>query len=209
MGKRFILAVSALFWIYGAILFLALLPAPDAMAHPHVFITQRLNVFFDEQGLAGIRVRWDFDDMFAAMIAEDHDLNRNGALEDNEVREIKDKAFAFIAEYNYFTFIRIEGQPLVVKEVTDFTASLKDHRLAYEFTVPCRVQATSQFKKVSVASYDPTYYTAIMFVDKQPVTVKAAEIFEVKTAVREDPDTKIYYDMIHPWTLFLEFREKP
>ncbi len=210
MGNRLIHTDPALLraFVYGALLFSALLPLPQARAHPHVFITQRLNVVFDDQGLAGIRVGWEFDDMFAAMIAEDHDLNRNGTLEPAEVLAVKEKAFAFIAEYNYFTFIKIENQPFAVKYVRDFTASLKDHRLAYEFLIPCHVTAVNQFKKISVASYDPSYYTAIMFTGKQPVIVTAAEKFEVRTDVREDPDTKIYYDMVHPWTLFMEFRKK-
>jgi ABC-type uncharacterized transport system substrate-binding protein len=48
-------------------------------------IRQRLTVIFDEMGLAGIRVRWKFDDMFAGMIAEDFDINRNGRLDPEEV----------------------------------------------------------------------------------------------------------------------------
>jgi len=42
-------------------------------------------VVFDNKGLAGINFRWKFDDMFASMIAEDHDLNHNGHLEFDEV----------------------------------------------------------------------------------------------------------------------------
>jgi hypothetical protein len=36
----------------------------------------------------------------------------------------------------------------------------------------------------------------------------AAESYEVRTAVREDPETSIHYDMVHPWALFLAFRKK-
>lgn len=63
-----------------------------AQAHPHIFIVQRLTAVFDQTGLAGIRVRWKFDDMFAAMIAEDFDLDRNGRLDPSEVAEIKENA---------------------------------------------------------------------------------------------------------------------
>ena len=61
------------------------LALPQAQAHPLIFIAQRVTVVFDEMGLAGIRVRWKFDDMFAGMIAEDFDLNRNGRLDPEEV----------------------------------------------------------------------------------------------------------------------------
>ncbi len=179
-----------------------------ALSHPHMFIVQRLNIVFDEKGLAGIKVIWIMDDMFASMITQDHDLNKNGRLEEKEVLAVKENAFSFISEFNYFTYITIDGTSFPVKFITDFNADLKDRRLTYEFFIPCHVTATNQFKKVSVGSYDPTYYTAIFFADKSPVKLILEDPFELKTAIRENPDTKIYFDMIHPWTLFLEFRKK-
>lgn len=60
----------------------------------------------------------------------------------------------------------------------------------------------------SMIIYDPSYYTAIFFPQKNPVSLTTASGFDVKTAFKEDPDTKIYFDMIHPWALFMEFRKK-
>lgn len=197
-------------WVgaFCAVLLFGLIRQPAVHAHPHVFIVQRLNVVFDEKGLAGIKVRWKFDDMFASMVAEDHDHNRNGKLEAGEVQEVKEKAFSFISEDSYFTFIKIDKAPFQVKFVRDFNAILENQKLVYEFLIPCHVTATAQTKKVTVASYDPSYYTAIYFAQKEPVTLTAADGFDVKTSLKEDPDTKIYFDMIHPWTLFMEFRRK-
>ncbi|MDY6844218.1 MAG: DUF1007 family protein [Thermodesulfobacteriota bacterium] len=191
-----------------AVLVFDLIRLPGTHAHPHVFIVQRLNVVFDEKGLAGIKVCWKFDDMFAGMITEDYDLNRNGKFEANEVQEIKEKAFSFTSEYSYFTFIKIDNVPFQVKFVRDFNAILESQKLVYEFLIPCHVIATVQVKKVTVASYDPSYYTAIFFTQKEPVTLTNADDFDVKMSLKEDPDTKIYFDMIHPWTLFMEFRQK-
>jgi ABC-type uncharacterized transport system substrate-binding protein len=181
---------------------------PKARAHPHVFIVQRLNLVFDEKGLAGVKVRWKMDDMFASMVAEDHDRNRNGTLEPDEVQSVKENAFIFIREFNFFTFIKIDKRPFQVKFIRDFNATLKNGRLVYEFLIPCHVTATDAYKKISVGTYDPTYYTAIFFAKYDPVALTTADAFELKTAIREDPDTKIYFDMIHPWTLFMEFRKK-
>jgi ABC-type uncharacterized transport system substrate-binding protein len=181
---------------------------PQAQAHPHVFIVQRLNLVFDEKGLAGIKVRWKMDDMFASMIAEDHDRNRNGTLEPDEVQSVRENAFIFIKEFNFFTFVKIDGRPFKVNFIRDFNATLENGRLVYEFLIPCHVTAADTYKKVSVSTYDPSYYTAIFFAKHDPVSLTTADAFELKTAIREDPDTKIYFDMIHPWTLFMEFRKK-
>lgn len=181
---------------------------PAVQAHPHAFIVQRLTVLFDQKGMAGIRVRWKFDDMFASMIADDHDRDRNGTLDADEVKAIQKGAFEQISQYHYFVFIKIDGAPFDVRFVKDFNAVLVNRRLTYEFTVPCHVTATTQPKKITVGCYDPTYYTAIFFAKNNPVSLVANDAFEVRTAIREDPETAIYFDMIHPWTLFLEFRVK-
>jgi len=180
-----------------------------AGAHPHIFIVQRLNVVFDDKGLAGFKIRWKFDDMFAGMIAEDHDRNRNGQLEHDEVQSIRKNAFCYLAEHNYFVFITIGDKPFKVNYTTDFTAILQGGQLEYQFFVPCHVMATRNVKKISVAAYDPTYYSAIFFTKNNPVSLTSADACEVKTAIREDPSTTIYYGMVHPWTLFLEFCLKP
>ena len=177
-------------------------------AHPHAFILQRLTVLFDEKGMAGIRVWWKFDDMFASMIIDEHDNNRNGSFETGEIQAIKDSAFEQISQFNYFTFIKIDGALFNVRFIKDFTAALKNRRLVYEFTVPCHITATAQPKKITIGCYDPTYYTAFFFTKNNPVSLIKDDAFEVQTAIREDPDTLIYFDMIRPWTLFLEFQAK-
>ena len=94
-------------------------------AHPHIFIAQRLTIQFDDNGLSSIKVFWEFDEMFAAMIAEDYDQNHNGHLEANEVAVIKEKAFSYIGKSNYFTFIKIDNSDFNVKFITDFNAVMQ------------------------------------------------------------------------------------
>ena len=161
-------------WVFFSLLFL-FLPVPEITAHPHIFIVQRLNVAFDDKGLSGIKVCWHFDDMFAAMVIEEHDVNRNGKFEENEIQTIKEKAFSYIAEYSYFTFIKIDGIPFDVKFIKDFNAVLMNRKLIYEFFIPCHVTASQHAKKITIASYDPSYYTAILFSEKAPVGLTAAE----------------------------------
>jgi ABC-type uncharacterized transport system substrate-binding protein len=201
---KFLQIIFTVAALWGASALFAL----DAMAHPHVFIIQQIEVVFDDKGLAGIKARWAFDDMFASMISEDYDHNKNGQLEASEIKNIKENAFSYIAEYNYFTFIKIDGKPFKVQYITDFKAVLKDKQLEYQFFIPCHVGAASRAKKITVATYDPSYYAAIFFSETAPVSLVSADRYEVKTSVREDKDTTIYYGMIHPWTLFLEFGKK-
>jgi ABC-type uncharacterized transport system substrate-binding protein len=197
------------FWVLlGVLSGMGLFPCPRVAAHPHIFIVQRLNLTFDDKGLAGIGVNWLFDDMFTSMILEDHDRNADGRLEPSEIETIKAQAFDYIAEFNYFVFITIGNRPFTVKFIKDFNASLSDGKLIYEFFIPCHVTAVDTPKKIKISTYDPTYYSAIFFAANGPVALTEADAYEIKAATREDPDTKIYFDMIHPWTLFLEFCKK-
>ena len=177
-------------------------------AHPHVFIVQRVNIEFDDQGLAGFKMRWSFDAMFSSMIIGDYDRNKNGQLESEEVQTIKEKAFNYISNFNYFTFIKIDGKSFEVKYVKGFEAILENNKLIYEFFVPCHVAAIGPFKEIIVAIYDPSYYTAIFFAKNRPASMSFSESYDVKTAIRKDETTLIYYDTINPWALFIEFRLK-
>ncbi|MBL0731661.1 MAG: DUF1007 family protein, partial [Desulfosarcina sp.] len=177
--------------IISSIICLTLLPTfcGVARSHPHVFIVQRIKIVFDDKGLAGFKIQWNFDDMFAVMIAGDYDKNQNGILEKNEITLIKNEAFSYLANYNYFTFIKIGEKPFKVEFIKNFTATLNNNKLSYNFFVPCHVTATNSFKHITVAVYDPSYYSAIFFAEKNPAALDNSEVFEVKTAIKEDKST--------------------
>lgn len=167
---------------------------------------QQITAVFDAKGVAGFKIRWKFDEMFAVMIAEDYDKNQNGLLEDDEVAVVKDEAFSYISKFSYFVFIKIDGKPFDVKFVRDFNAVLDNGKLTYAFLIPCHVSAMSDFKKIIVAAYDPTYHSAIYFDQKKPLLLENNEKYEVKKYVQRDESTSIYFDMVNPWALFLDFR---
>ncbi|MCD4718535.1 MAG: DUF1007 family protein [Desulfobacula sp.] len=187
---------------------LLFIPVKLTWAHPHVFIAQNLKIVFDEKGMAGFNVYWKFDEMFSSMICDDHDLNRNGILEKTEVASIKGKAFSYIAEFNYFIYVKIDNTPFEVKYVTDFFARIDKGNLIYEFFIPCHISAAKNFKHISIASYDPNYYSAVYFTERHPFAIENNDRFEVKAQIKIDKSTLIYYDMVNPWALFLDFKLK-
>ncbi len=189
------------------VIVLLLTAADTSLAHPHVFIDQHVKIVFDDKGLAGFTIQWKFDDMFTSMIVGDFDKNKNGDFDENEVAKIKKEAFSYVSEYNYFAFIKIDGKKFNVKFIKDFSARLiEKNKMVYEFFIPCHVSAINNFKQVVIASYDPTYYTAIMFNDTNTWFSSEIAVFDVKTIIKEDKSTSIYYGQVHPWALFIDFR---
>ena len=162
MVIKFIFILSCLLFI----------PVDLTFAHPHIFIEQNLKVMFDKKGVAGFTVHWEFDDMFSNMIREDYDLNKNGVLEKPEVASIKKKAFSYIAEFNYFIYVKINHMPFKIKYVTNFSARLESGKLMYIFFIPCHISASKNFKHISIASYDPNYYSAIYFSEQHPFVLE-------------------------------------
>jgi len=201
MKNRF--SLLSVFTVIGLLLF-----SSPTYPHPHVFIVNMLTIAFDDKGLAGTRVSWGFDEFFSSMIAGDYDKNRNSKLEKSEIAMIKKEAFSYLANFDYFTFIKIDGKPFKVKWVTDFSAALSDGKLTYEFFIPCHVKASTTFREVTIAQYDPTYYSAVFFGKNKPVRIEAGPNFDTSFKIAENLKESYYYGMVHPVDVILKFRLK-
>ncbi len=70
------------------ILLPALLYAPPIQAHPHVFISARLEVDLDDDGIAGFWHYWSFDEYFSAWILEEFDTDQDGVLSPQEQQAV-------------------------------------------------------------------------------------------------------------------------
>ena len=193
--------------IIGLTLLIILGTTATAPAHPHAFIAQRTRLIFDDKGLAGFKVSWAFDEMFSAMIAEDFDANHDGNLDPAEVAVIKEKAFGYISKDQYYIHVKIQGEPFAVKYIRDFDARLENGMLFYEFLVPCHVSAGPKGKQITISPYDPEYYSALYFIEKNPVVLENDQDYQVTSEIKEDKTTSIYYNMVHPYALFIDFRK--
>jgi len=190
--------------LYALLILLFIFPS-ISLSHPHVFVVNRVIFVFDKDGLAGIRLSWNFDDFFSSMIAMDYDKNHNGSFEASEISLIKKEAFDYLANSDYFTFIKIDNKPFKVKYVCDFVPKLKDGKLSYNFFVPCHVKALSNFKKVVIAVYDPSYYSAVFFGKNNPVSIEKGSRFKTDWKIAENIKETYYYDQIHPVELIFNF----
>ena len=197
--------VSAFFLLAALIIFVF---DGRAFSHPHVFIENKITIIFDQKGLAGIRVKWVFDEFFSTMIACDYDKNHNSNLENSEIALIKNEAFTNLANFAYFTFIKINGKPFQVKYTRDFTAILSSGKLTYEFLIPCHVMASVNLKEITISQYDPTYYTFLTFTREQPVTIKGGAGLEISYHIAVNRKETYYFGQIHPVDVILQYKLK-
>lgn len=178
-----------------------------AWGHAHVWIYNTVVVHFNDQGMAGFKEKWAFDEMFSHMIIHDFDKNRNGRFEPAEVKEVKKGAFSNLRKFNYFTHVKINSKSIEVKFVKDFNAKIVKNRVIYHFFVPCHIKATSSFKEIRIGIYDESFYTSITLLRDQ-ILFKHDSAYEHHHKVELNKKEPYYYGQIYPVEIVLRFRKK-
>ena len=190
----------------------------NILSHPHVFVDCTLTFVFDENGFAGIRNRWVFDEMFSGMMFHDFDKDKDLSLNPQEVAAIKSGAFSNLKNFNYFNHIRIGDQIFAVQFVKDFNAEIDVHErfagavaernLVYSFFVPCHVSAHNDFKQIRIAVFDEEYYTDIALAPGKIAIEGNSDSFIVQYSKAPAPDLTYYYGQIVPEAVSLKYRIK-
>lgn len=145
----------------GPLVSIMLSPAPAA-AHPHAWIDLKTVVLFNEEGqVAGLRLRWVFDEFYTLYAIEEFDKDGDGQPDDDQLWKLAVVNLESLAEYDYFTFVKVEGVQPAYDQVTEYETYMEDERLVLIFTVKLLVPADPRRHTVSYAVYDPTYYIEI------------------------------------------------
>lgn len=175
------------------------LPPGQATAHPHVYVDASLTFVFDSSGLKAVRENWLFDEIFSRAVMSDLGLTEENLSTLEGQRTIYEGAFAYLKNYQWFTFIESNGRRIPVTETRDFQANLKDGRLVYEFTVPLDMPL-SEIKNFRLGIFDSEYYTDIVLADGG-IAFEIDGMVQVSHTIRPGNDLKYWQfivpDMIH------------
>jgi len=141
---------------------LALVIAPQATAHPHVFIDTGLEVIFDDTGqLTHVRVTWQYDDLYSLLITEDMGLDGDydGVLTEVEQEALTGFDMQWIEGFNGDLEMLSGAEAIPLSGPSMVTAAFKDGRIT---TTHMRkvLSPVSLTDPVTIKPYDPTYYTA-------------------------------------------------
>lgn len=174
-----------------------------AAAHPHVWIDAVATFVFDGGALVGLRHRWQFDELFGSFVIEEHDLDGDGRFDEAEIKAVREQAFSNLREYDYFTHVRIDGEEVLLHEVSDFAARIENDVLVYEFALPLPEPVDPGADRLAVGIYDVEYYVEVVLDEDDPVRFEGIPSGACIFAVREDTDHPIYYGMVYPPTITL------
>lgn len=148
-------------YIVATVVLIAL-AAGVACAHPHVFVDASPTIVIGEQGVAGVRHHWLFDDMFTSAILNDLGVAPADIDTPTSQEAIRTGAFAYLKNFDYFTVVHLDGTGVPVSEAVDFKASMtEDNRLVYNFFLPLNIPVTGQHS-LRIAIYDKEYYSDVL-----------------------------------------------
>lgn len=175
----------------AALLFTTVLVPGSAEAHPHVFAEARLDVVVNEGGrLEALRHVWRFDDLFSATVVVEFDKNGDLELDDAELREVSGVIYDSLEEFNYFQVVTVNDVDVELDRPEALMATMQDNQLIVFF----EARPTTPFKlegNVVIGVYDPTFYTAIDFVEDDFMAVENMSPACSRAVVRPDPDEAI------------------
>lgn len=170
-----------------------LLPATAAQApaHPHVFAEARLEVTVNAQGtVEALRHVWRFDDLFSSTVLVEFDKNKDLALDADELADVSDTVYNSLADFDYFQLVTRNGKDVPMQAPDELIADFVDEQLIILFESrpkePLPLDGTIQF-----GVYDPTFYTAIDFVEDDYMSIDNLPDGCAREVVRPDPETAI------------------
>ena len=161
------------YWLASAAALVILFASSPNTAHPHAWIDLTSTVIFDESGwVTGLRLVWVFDDFYTLFVLEGFDIDGDGKVEPERLRELAATNLRNLSEYSYFTFVQSDDQPVAVGTVTDFDTLMRKGRLVLSFTVPLAEALDPAAASVSYAVYDPTYYIEVLHVGSASIVME-------------------------------------
>lgn len=157
------------------LLALSLMAASHVSAHPHVFISNRLNLVFEGPVLSRIDVQWTFDELYSSMILEDFDKGKKGTFDEADTKALKKGGFDNLENYHYFLALEVDGKAIPLPAVQGFRPSIEGAALVYRFSLPVKLRLKGGVKTTfGITVYDDTYYVAFDKMTPADVTIESA-----------------------------------
>lgn len=155
----------------AATLVALVLGAVAASAHPHVWIKNRSDVVFNDDGkITGLIVEWAFDENYSADATEGLDTDGDGAFSSSELEVLTRENLIALKEYDYFVYTKLDGKKVTYGDVTEFGQRFSQGILKMHFTVPLSEPVDPARGTFSYAIYDPSFFIAIDYPDASAVS---------------------------------------
>jgi ABC-type uncharacterized transport system substrate-binding protein len=177
--------LAALAFVSGA-----LLGAPAAQAHPHVWITSSSQLIYAADGsITGVRHAWTFDDMFSTYALQGIETKTKGVYTREQLAPLAKDNVENLKEFAFFTFAKADGKKEKFQEPVDYYLEYKDEALTLHFTLPLKNPVKP--KQLALEVYDPAFFIDFKLEEKDPIKlVGAPAACELKVQRPGEADVK-------------------
>ncbi len=151
---------------------MSLLLAGQASAHPHIWITMRSDVVFNDRAeVSGIAVEWTFDDGYAQIALDGLDTNGDGVYSQDELEPLTEENLKSLKDYNYFVVPRVNGKVVAIGTPVDYGQIYSNGKLELHFTIPLATPVDPHKAEFQYKVYDPEFFIAMDYVEQDPVGI--------------------------------------
>lgn len=160
-----------------------------AAAHPHVWVSMKTEVVVKDGAITALKQAWTFDEAFTAFALQGMNQQKDGSYGDDVLKPLAEVNVTSLKEYDYFTKAKSATAKITLKDPVDYWLSYKDEALTLHFTLPLAKPVPAR-GNISFEIYDPTYFVAFEFADKDPVALAGApEGCKFNVVTPEQPQT--------------------
>ncbi len=151
-------------------------------SHPHTFIDVYPTVKVQSDSTSVVNFKWVLDDMTSTILIMELDKNGNGKIDESENSYIYGEYFSIFKDYDYYTYIIVDGKNVKLLEPENFRATIENSKICYSFDI----KLNYNIKNIVIEFGDSAYYVAMIlkekFVDAKGLSVKVTKV-----------DNDIYY----------------
>ncbi len=151
------------------ILFILIL---SLFSHPHTFIDVYPTIKVKDNSDTTVHFKWVLDDMTSTILIMELDEDADGEINEKENSYIYDEYFSSFKDYDYYTYIKVDGKDVKFPEPENFKATIENNKICYSFDI----KLSYNIKKIIIEFGDSSYYVAMVlkekFVDAKGLSVK-------------------------------------
>ncbi len=135
-----------------------LLLVTTLFAHPHTFMDVYPTLKAKNSAKSSMNFKWVMDDMTSAILIMELDTNGNRKIDPNENKFIYKEYFSMFEEYDYYTYIKVNGKNVKLGEPKNFQASIEQGKICYSFDI----ELNAALKDTVIEFGDKSYYVAMV-----------------------------------------------
>lgn len=177
---------------------LAVLCPAAALAHPHVMVDVHALVEFKNGKVVSLYMGWKFDPVFSSSLLKDFDANKDGRLDEAEVKALEAEAFRDTREQSHFTYAKVGDKPVKWPDATDFRVMAVKDSLLYAFRLGFPEPVDPRKVGLSLTTYEETFYIDMDFPNDKAVTLTGEGSQGCKAVIAPDPASAIYGGAVIP-----------